>query len=177
MRKYTRFLFLVALLAGGCSSQPAKPALFTSPEGGFSIQVPAALQANTQDVDIGNAKLTVHAFVGGTDLLRFFVSYMDTTDQALTEVGTDGILRQSEAQLVGSDGGVITSDSDASLDGYPGREVTFDSGPNTNPELSVKARIFLVDHRLYEILVAIPKGDVSTVANNAYLQSFKLLPQ
>jgi hypothetical protein len=177
MRKYARVLILAALLAGGCKSEPPAPAKFTSPEGGFSILVPATLQAKTQDVVIGDAKLTVHAFVGGTDLLRFFVSYMDTTDQALTEVGADDILRQAEAQLVGSNGAVITSDAEVSLDGFPGREVTFDSGPNTNPELSVKARIFLVDLRLYEILVAIPKGDVSTVANNAYLQSFQLLPR
>jgi hypothetical protein len=176
MRRSVLILFLSALLAAGCGGS-AEPAKFTSPEGGFSILVPAALTEKTQDVDTGNGKLTIHAFVGGTDLLRFFVSYMDTTDQALTEVGPDAILRQAETQLVGSGDAVITADSDITLDGYPGREVTFDSGPKNPPELSVKARIFLVDHRLYQIMVAIPKGDVGNAANNAYLQSFQLLPK
>jgi hypothetical protein len=177
MRKFLVLGLFICGLASGCAEQPSEPVLFESRAGGFSILVPASLQEKTQDVESGFSKMTVHAFIGGTDLLRFFISYLDYDEEVLTELKADEILRQAQAQLVSSPDAVVLSEAEITLNGYPGREITFDTGEESNPELSVKARIFLVGPRLYQIMVMIPKGDVGTVSNNAFLESFSLLPR
>jgi len=177
MRKLMVLCLLISVLASGCATQPSVPVLFESREGGFSVLVPASLQEKTQDVESGFSKMTVHAFIGGTDLLRYFISYLDYDDEVLAELKADEILRQAQAQLVSSPDAVVLAEAEITLDGYPGREITFDTGEESNPELTVKARLLLVGPRLYQIMVMVPKGDVSTVSSNEFLQSFTLLPQ
>jgi hypothetical protein len=169
-------LLLLGILLAACGGEPSEPVLFESPGGGFSVRVAANLKESTQDVDVGANKLTVHAYIGGTDLLRYFISYVDYDDEILAAFSAEEILRRAQAQLISSPDAVILSETGISLGDYPGREVIFDTGEESNPEMSIKARIFLVDHRLYQIMVMVPKGDVSTVANNDFLKSFTLIP-
>ena len=88
--------------------------------------------------------------------------------------GLDGACQGmvSEAQLV------TLSKVPITLNGHPGREVTFDSQPGRpGGKVVGRARLYLVGNRLYQVLIAGPDGRVSPETIDSYLNSFALLDQ
>jgi hypothetical protein len=177
MRRIVGFLLCSVIFAAGCAGSPAEPKEFKSASGGFSILVPATMEESTQDVVNADGTLVLHGFVGGSETKRYIVGYVDYPDESVKTTGVEALLARSRADLIGTDGATVIAEKSISLDGNPGLEISFDSGVNTNPQLTIKTRIYLVGNRLYQIMVAVPKADVETEEINSYLQSFKLLPR
>jgi hypothetical protein len=177
MGKTAGLLFCLVVFTAGCAATPAEPREFRSESGGFSILVPAAMEENTQDVVNADGKLVLHGFVGGSETKRYIVGYVDYPEEAVTTLGADALLARSRADLIGSEGASVLSEKKTSLDGHPGLEISFDTGVDTNPQLTIKARIYLAGSRLYQVMVVVPKSDVNTEDINNFLESFRLLPR
>ena len=64
----------------------------------------------------------------------------------------------------------LTSEEKVSLDGNPGRSFSADAGANGR----LKARIYLVKNRLYQVFVGGSQDKVSDADAQKFLDSFKL---
>ncbi len=177
MRRTIFPLALILFLAAGCREAPVEAKEFISETGGFSVVVPATLTEKSQELSSDFNKMTVVTYAGGSDSNRFMVNYMDLTQDVVDAAGAKTILEGSRDQLVGSAGITVLSEAEISLDGNPGQEVVFQTSIAENPQLLVRARIYLVGTRLYQVIAAVPKayGENEITAN--FLDSFKLLPR
>ena len=161
-----------------------QPEEFKSVEGRFSVKTPATLKERivTNEAalpgDGTHIKLDVHNFSGCHGGLAYSVIYNDFPSSFLSlgdaKTMTDAILDSAAAGLQTLNNGKIQLNSIISLAGYTGREVIVESQTN-HQKYSIKARYFLVERRLYQIMVVVPTGVGGSVEINDFLGSFHLL--
>jgi hypothetical protein len=147
-------------------SVQAKP--FAPAGAGFSVNMPGkpkhsetthksfvgAVQENAYTVNSGGATYTA--------------SVSDLPGMAVALGGTGHILDKAKEGLLKESGGSETSFAKTSLGGYEGRELSY-SLPSGG---SGKARLYLVDKRLYVIVGAGPES--AGPAIDRFVNSFKL---
>lgn len=147
-------LMAVFLLTG---SQQSGWKVFSSFEGAFSILMPGTF---TEEINVIN---TVAGFI---DLHRFSVeqendvygvSYSDYPETVVQASTPDVILEGACHGMVAGIGGKLLTESTMSLNGYPGRELIIEVAGGKG---IVQARIFLVGHRLYQVMVVTSLEDV-----------------
>lgn len=147
---------------------------FVSPEGAFAIMFPQKPVESQYSMESPAGKLVVHSYkhVGTAS---YFLSYTDYP------APIDGPEHKTEALDHAREGGLravsgrLLSQTDISINGYPGRFIVVDS-PNGGPNGSlIQNKVYLVGSRLYSMQVAIPKGaPVSNTAAEKFLDSFEL---
>ncbi len=70
----------------------------------------------------------------------------------------------------------ILSKAPVSISGHPGREMNFESIPNSKfGKLSGRTRVYIVGARLYQVFIAGPQGRLSADTMDGFLNSFALL--
>ncbi len=166
---------ILALVLAACSSAAPGQA-FTSDSGKFSVTVPVALTEQVQQVDTPTGgKRDAHLFSGDSGKLAYIVSYTDyPADMSMGDPAAylETIRRTAVAS---ADGGIQTSQSSITLDGVPGISFAYNwYGPQQQP-YTTHARIFLQDHRLYQVMVIGDKASASTSDMDAFLATFKIL--
>jgi hypothetical protein len=68
--------------------------------------------------------------------------------------------------------GTVLSEKNLTLDGFPGKEAKVKVSSPTSGEFTV--RIFLVENRLYQIMVGGTTGKIDQAGATRFLDSFKL---
>jgi hypothetical protein len=158
----------------------AAPAVkeFTSKEGGFSVMTPVAMEEASQDVDTQIGKIRIVMYGGELDGAAFQVGFNDYPKGFVTPDNTTQLLDGAREGMVNNIGGTLVSEQKVFLKGYAGREIVATVVlDETTGEAIVKARIYMVGSRLYQIVVVSPAGEgaVSAESIDAFLKSFKLL--
>ena len=149
---------------------------FRSVDGKFQASFPAKPQHSTTPLGDGKAPTDVqHQFAAGGPDGAYLISYQDNPN--LNGVGAKGL---EQALLVGRDtlvqtfGGEVTQDRPIQLKKkYPGRDmvITIPSAGGIG-----RCRLYLVDARLYQIMVlGKPEFANSDVATK-FIESFEILP-
>jgi hypothetical protein len=158
-------LFLTA--RGWGQSSATKSVETRSATGRFVVRAPVAL------VEVPRDTSRTITFYGAAQGGRFVyvVAYTDLDAQTTAETALDwGV----HALGGGSDSSEISSTKIA-LDGYPGREAVTERRMDEGSVLwVVRARLFVVHNRSYQVLHGNRKGDVDP-NGDAFLQSFRLL--
>ncbi len=170
--KRTLFILLLAALAlSACSSNRT----FTSEAGNFTVTGPAALKEQPQSIEAGSGKLDAHTFTGEAANITYVVAYTDYQPDAISNLDSQQLLNNARDSMVRGTGGELLREGNLTLGDYPGRDITvfmaFDDGTTGN----LRAHLFLVKDRLYQVMVMAHDADLKNASIDKFLDSFKLL--
>jgi hypothetical protein len=145
-----------------------------SKEGRFAVAFPPGTpQTQTQPLKIpgvGDITLEIVGLERAGDKAQFVVMYNDYPP-AVMKGGSDALLDGAKLGVTMTlPAAKVNGESKITLDGNPGRELTI-SIPGRG---ALKARIFLVKNRLYQMLFTGPKP-VDAKDQKAFFDSFRLL--
>jgi hypothetical protein len=154
--------------------EPAR--LFKSEEGGFSIVAPYALQETSQSVNTEAGTIEVHMFIAEQGQEAWLVGYSDYPEEIVQASDPEAILAGARDGAVANVNGQLVSDTEISLDGYPGREFSASVTQN-GQDFVLRQRVFLVGNRLYQMVVIVPKGTESSTEVEDFLHSFQLIAE
>lgn len=145
---------------------PGEWTTYSSAAGRFVAFMPAEPRVTEQGLQIGTEKVANNVFLALTQFAVFAVSYADVP---LPSSKSKSILDNVRRGVVAGISGKLISSSNISHQGYPGREfqASSESGLYTS-------RIFLVNSRLYQLVVVAVPGKVAAEDVQRFLDSFDL---
>ena len=159
----------VAPAAAASGTQlPAGWVNYSSTAGRFSIHMPAQPQVQETPVDTAAGKLINHLFLAFKGKAAFAISYADYPSNAANPQEVLNSVREGAVKGIK---GTLISGKEITHKGYPGREfkASTQGGVYTS-------RIFLVNARLYQMVVVVPTAEAGSHAAdvNRFLNSFDL---
>ena len=139
---------------------------YSSAAGRFGVLMPAEPRVTEQGLEIGAGKLVNNVFLALTQFAVFSVSYADFPPKTSK---SKSLLDNVRKGVINGIKGTLISSSNISHKGHSGREfqASSDSGVYTS-------RIFLVNSRLYQLVVVAVPGKVSAEDVHRFLNSFDL---
>ena len=159
------FLFVLA----GCKPVPWTE--FKSADGNFSVLLPGTPTADVQTINTKSGPIEIHFFTLSTKNAVYSVSYSDypaslfdtTPIKSILDGARDGAVKNSQGRLI--------DEADIALGTYPGRALNVESSGGTNV---MKAHLYMVGHRLYQVIVVTGKRGASSPDLTKFLDSFQL---
>lgn len=163
----------VSLLAASAQEEAPQLKKYKSEEGNFSIRLPGVPKAQRVPVeDNENAPKQVQ-YVFGEENGAYLVSYQDNPH--LEEADTaqiDEALKSAQASLGNKFGKLLSEKPIKLLDKYPGRQFEYEIPGQKG---RYRSRIYLVDGRLYQVIVVGTEAFASSKTAEEMLDSFSLL--
>ncbi len=149
--------------------------VFTSQTGKFSISAPVSLKETTQSVDTQIGPIELHMFSADASNASYMVGYSDYPAEIVNQSDPQKMLDGSGQGMAQNMGGTIVTANQISLNGNPGRELVV-TATSQNQKITVKANIYLVGNRLYQVMIGLLSSDFNETTADSFLKSFKLLP-
>lgn len=139
---------------------------YSSGAGRFVVLLPAEPRSTEQELEIGTGKLVNNVFLALTQFAVFSVSYADFPPGTAQ---SKSLLDKMQKGVIDGIRGRLLRSSKISHKGYPGREfqASSESGLYTS-------RIYLVNDRLYQLVVVAMPEMVSSEPVDRFLNSFDL---
>ena len=168
LNRMTAAFVLVLFLLAGAFAQGEWPK-FKSTEENFSISLPREpkQERNTRPTPFGNGH---HIYTLDDNRISFTVSY-SVFDSAPTQPKdikrTLDMARDLVAMVTN---GKLLTDTDISIDGFPGRLVRIEKNKRT-----WTLRAYLVKERMYQLMTTEPKAKEQNAAVTKFFESFQLL--
>jgi len=162
-------VMVLGFLAAGCSKEFKE----FSPDGKFKVMMPGTPTENTQFASgaAGGPGAFVKMWVTEVSGGAYMVSAADFPNtggadvESLLDGGVNGAMANS--------GGTLGSQSKVTLAGkYPGRDF---QGTIPSKDAALHARMYIVNGRLYQLLVLGKKSFVDSPDTAKFLDSFKLV--
>ncbi len=141
------------------------------PEGSrCSLSLPKAPALSAKNVDTDSGPIEMHQVLADFGEYAYLMTYNDYPLSLINEKGSEKILADVVSGSVG-DGELITK-RDITFGLYPGREYVC-----KKQGLYLKARVYLIKHRLYQMIAAYPpaQADVLSTDIETFLSSFRLI--
>jgi hypothetical protein len=187
MRKYFAVILLLLMSASlALSGQtPDDWIAYTSPEGRYSVSLPAQPKLSTQEATAttGEKFPQYLASVVDTGDVLFMIGYFDTLPGTAfsADAARDGMVKRINGTLI--------SETPISLDGYSGRELKVSTTPTPQPpaegakpaepvQYIVRARFYEADKRIYIVQLIFPKSlesDALAAKATKYFDSFQVV--
>ncbi|HEX8494071.1 MAG TPA: hypothetical protein VF658_14590 [Pyrinomonadaceae bacterium] len=145
---------------------PAGWILHSSTAGRFSILMPSEPKVQEQPVDTAVGKLINHIFLAQKGSAAFAISYADYPQN---NADPQGVLDTVRDGAINGIKGTLVSGKNITHKTFPGREFQ----ASTQGALYT-SRIFLVNNRLYQMVVVAPVGHLTDAEVNRFLTSFDL---
>ena len=165
-------LFLAIFFVFGCGLIGGGWGRYTSIEGGFSVLLPAEPkpQKIILDSDFGQTYLYMY-MLDNKDGFVYSASYVDYPLGVFQEKSVAQILDDARDGAVRNVRGKLLSESSISIKKHPGREIMVESATG---KAIVKAKIFLINHRLYNLNATASKEMSSSNNFRRFLDSFEI---
>ncbi len=144
---------------------------FTSKACGFSVLMPGTPKEQTMKIKSDRGVLDHTQFMVAEKTTFWMVSVIDypaDTPAELADKLLDGAVKGAVNNLKGK---ALREGSLPLENKYPGRQILLE----TEKVGFYRSHIFLVNNRLYQIVVRGPKEDVTSADATKYLESFKLV--
>jgi hypothetical protein len=139
--------------------------------GRFQVRFPEGKAPEVEEKAISGGIGTVHIYRVQFGTSGYIVSYDDLARGSRT---TEQILVGARDGVLEATGGTIDSERPLTLEGYPG--VALDLSATTSGiKMRQKVRVYLVDGRLYQLIVAAPVWSGATAIEDEFFDSFNLL--
>jgi hypothetical protein len=186
MRKYFAAILLLLMSASLALSiqKPDEWIKYTSPEGRYSVSLPAQPKLNMQEATTADGqRVPIYRASVDEPGVTFMTGYFDSVS------GTTFSADAARDAMVKRINGTLISESAISLGGYPGRElkvltklVPVQAAEGAKPaeaiECVVRARFYEADKRVYVLQFIFPKSlDSDALAAKAtkYFDSFQVV--
>jgi hypothetical protein len=163
---------LAALLLAGCS---AKSKEFRSEAGNFSVKAPVLLEEQPQTIDMTTGKVEAHTYLAESDGILYAASYSVFRDEIINQGNPEELLNNARDSMLASLSGKLVLETSKPLKDYPGRELVVEMKMTDGTDGVMKARIYLVKNRLYQVMVLADKKDAEASTIIKFLESFKLI--
>lgn len=166
-----RLLLAALFLCAGCGRKSE----FVSPEGGFALAAtgnPVQKKQSLPNPD-GGVDITTLTFTLNDPPAEYWIVYIDYPEPTVRQKGGDRILNEARDGSVENVRGRLVAERKVFLGEYPGLEIDYE-GASGDPN-AYRSRIFLINHRLYVILVTAPAGKPFPAQARNFLDSFRLL--
>jgi Tfp pilus assembly protein PilE len=150
--------------------------MFTSLEGNFEVMFPDEPTYSVQAVQTPAGSIDIHFFMVEKKEYACIVGYSDYPAELMEQADYTKLLDGAANGAVSNINASISHQEDIDLNGYYGREIAFTINKSfkTPNGGNGKARFFIVENRLYQIL-KIGENVISDVETDNYLKSFNLL--
>ena len=127
---------------------------FTSDEGYFSISFPGEPTESSQEISTELGPITIFFYTYDYRNGAYLVSYLDYPDEIIEQSDSNDLLNAAQSGAVVNVNGQLISSKDIYIETYPGKEIVFKipKSKRMPPGGIGKARFYLVDNRLYQIL-------------------------
>jgi hypothetical protein len=142
---------------------------YSSTSGRFRALMPSEPEVRDQPIETPVGKIVNHALmsqVGESVMVVAYSDYPQSTEDP--QVVLDRIIN---ATVVGI-GGTLVKSGVISLEEFPGREYE----ATTKNGLTYHARIYLVNRRLYQVVVVGPPHELRPDSTKKFMESFELKP-
>ncbi|MFO8040989.1 MAG: hypothetical protein R6U67_16260 [Sodalinema sp.] len=154
-------------------STPTAWQTFQSTEGRFEVMVPKPPERMQQRVDLPGDSISLYAFASEDTSADYLISYADYPQEFISRIGEPSEFL--DAVKEGFLGGIEAQDvvtQSRRLQGYPGLVVEY----MTPDGASGYAHFYLVNDRLYQVMVTSQRSDSDNWQENAqrFLTSFNL---
>lgn len=147
---------------------------FSSHDGAFSVLMPGSPTVGEQTGNLATGPIILNYFELKHREAHYVVSYTDYPPEAVQQTNPADMLDgATRGALKNVEEGRLVSESVISLNGYPGREFEIEA---PNSKQTVHCRSFLVENRLYMLLMVVPTGEQSSNTQK-FFESFTLLEQ
>lgn len=162
----------VLVLASGCHHK-TEWQTFSPPGGNFSVLMPGTPADKSHPQNTAAGVVTSHLYIYTSKDAAYAVSYIDrpaARDAGDTEKWLDTV---RDAEVAKSGGKLLAAASLKLSNGAPGREiqVTLSQGDGKH---AMRDRLYLVDHRLYQVLIVLPQDELDAADTEKFLDSFKV---
>ena len=168
------FLLSSTLIFAACDNRQVATERFSSEVGQFTIATPAPFEENQQSVDTPVGPISIYTYTAETEQSAYVVAFSDYPSQMVEQSEPEMLLDSSRDGAISNLGGTLVSEEDIDLEGYPGRSLIISTETETNEPAIINSRIYLVDNRLYQILVVSPEDTDLEDISNTFLDSFDL---
>ena len=169
-----RGLILGVLLCAACQGNQTAYEEFSSETGNFSIDTPGTLEETQQSVETPVGPINIHTFTAESNESAYVVAYSDYPNEIVEQTDPEMLLDSSRDGAVSNLGGTLVEEETIELEGNPGRSLIIDTAAGTEEAATINSRIFLVDNRLYQILVVVPEAVEGEIDSETFLDSFEL---
>ena len=172
MGPYCWTLALPLLLGAAQDELPANWKVAAPKDAGFSAKMPGTPTEKKQQVKTATGQLSVTLYIAeGRNESLFVVSYTDYSEADLKKAPVDKRLDQARDGAVEKSGGKLRGEKKIELDGQPGREIVIEN----NGEVIAKMRIYLVQRRLYQVMVLGNEPTFKSKDVGTFLDSFRVI--
>jgi hypothetical protein len=157
---------------GGGSGNADAGALYRTPSGGFQVRFPEGKAPEVEEKTITGGSAAVHLFKVQYGTSGYIVTYDDFAKGSAR--APQLILDGAREGVVETTGGTIDSEPPVTLDGHPGLDLAV-TATTSGITMRQRVRVFLVDGRLYQLIVVAPSWSGATVVEQEFFDSFRLL--
>jgi hypothetical protein len=161
--------FLCFSLGLACADEPSEWKEFASKEGRFKVLMPTTPKPDDLETqsDFGKGVLHMNSVVINK---VFYAANFTDFPAEVKKVPLKQLYDSSRDGAVANLKGKLAKEADIKLGSYTGREIQIDIA---DAKL-FRARVYLVDNRLYQIVVMGPKDAAISKEADKFLDSFKL---
>jgi hypothetical protein len=143
---------------------------FTSKEGHFKVLMPGKPEHNNLDSVSDFGKGILHMNSAQANGTMYAGNYSDFPE-GIKKVPIKQVFDSSRDGAVGNLDGKLVSEKDIELNKHPGREILIAVAGGVR---LFRVRVYLVDRRLYQVVVFGPKEAANSKEADKFLDSFKL---
>jgi hypothetical protein len=163
-------LYVALRVVSGVADEPTEWKEFASKEGRFNVLMVGTPKQDKLDTesDFGKGVLNMNSIrVGGT---MYAANYCDFPAE-IKEAGLKQVYDSSRDGAVANLQGKLASEKDVKLGEHPGREIQIDVQGGRQ---LFRVRVYLIDQRLYQVVVFGTKAAATSKDADKFLDSFKL---
>lgn len=163
------FVLVLPVLQGRSSTAVDTWQSFASTEGRFTVLMPGTPQPRTQNVSTPAGNITFYAHFWEDRSAAYGVAYSDFPQGLIQSANVEALLNGARDGAAANVSGTLVSERRIGLSGHPGREIEIRISGGI-----VKARIYLVGSRLYQLIVVEQSGTESSANQARFFDSFQL---
>jgi hypothetical protein len=167
-------LSLTALLITGASARGDEWVTYKSDDGRFSARMPAKAESKAQKVPDYGGYLDVRSLSADENKIAYAVYYHDIA-RTVTPSERDGFLKKQCNGTARSHNGAVRTIKPITVSGNPGREIVADLPVEGGGSAVLRARVVLVDKRLYQVIALAPEKQADRSEIATFLDSFEII--
>ena len=173
------FIAFITVVAGGRTlltlGQPSWQE-FKSPAGRYSIMIPGKPKEQQQSIESATGPLELRIASLEDRSGAYMVMYSDYPSDLIQPEVADKVLDSAARGGASSMNGEIVQVNPFSLGSFPGREAEFKvPAQGSQPAMKMKVRYFLVNNRMYQVMVMVTQNQAFPEAAQKFFDSFTLI--